>query len=73
MFRKCSWRISLLFFMMVLGDEYMKYQVQTPHGIFEVFQSLTYGEMLIAGILVVIAVILGFKVLYDVLDREGFI
>lgn len=51
----------------------MEYQVTTPHGIFSVIQSLTYGEMIIAGILTVIAFILVFKVLYDVADREGFI
>jgi hypothetical protein len=39
----------------------MKYQVPTPHGVFEVLQSLSYGDMIIAGILVVIA------------DREGYI
>lgn len=51
----------------------MSYQVTTPHGIFEIIQSLTYGEMIIAGILVIIATILTFKTLYDIADREGFI
>lgn len=51
----------------------MNYEVITPHGLFEIIQSLSYGEMLISGILVVIAVILGFKTLYDIADREGFI
>lgn len=51
----------------------MKYQVPTPHGFFEVIQSLSYGDMLIAGILVVIAAILVFKTLYDIAEREGFI
>ena len=51
----------------------MSYQILTPHGIFEVMQSLSYGEMIISGILVIIATILGFKTLYDVADREGFI
>lgn len=51
----------------------MKYDVTTPHGIFEIIQSLTYGEMIIAGILVIIAVIIGFKTLYEIADREGFI
>lgn len=50
-----------------------KYIVTTPHGLFEVLQRLSYGEMLIAGILVVIAVVIGFKALYDIADREGFI
>ena len=51
----------------------MSYQVITPHGLYEIIQSLSYGEMLISGILVVIAVILGFKTIYDIADREGFI
>lgn len=51
----------------------MNYEVITPHGIFEIIQSLSYGDMIIAGILVIIAVILGFKTLYDIADREGFI
>lgn len=55
------------------GMIYMKYQVPTPHGVFEVIQSLSYGDMIIAGILIVIAVIVGFKVLYDIADREGYI
>jgi len=60
--------------MLLIGDDlYMSYQILTPHGIFEVMQSLSYGEMIISGILVIIATILGFKTLYDVADREGFI
>lgn len=55
------------------GMIYMKYQVPTPHGVFEVIQSLSYGDMIIAGILIVIAVIVGFKTLYDIADREGYI
>lgn len=51
----------------------MKYTVPTPHGVFEVLQSLSYGDMIIAGILTVIAVIIGLKVLYDIADREGYI
>ncbi|NLI74762.1 MAG: hypothetical protein GX369_08380 [Euryarchaeota archaeon] len=51
----------------------MGYEVLTPHGVFEVIQSLSYGDMIISGILVVIAVIAGFKTLYDIADREGFI
>jgi len=51
----------------------MGYQVSTPHGFFEVIQSLSYGEMIIAGILVIIVTILGFKTLYDIADREGYI
>lgn len=51
----------------------MLYEIHTPHGIFQVIQSLTYGEMIIAGLLTVIAAILVFKVLYDIADREGFL
>lgn len=51
----------------------MSYQVLTPHGLFEVIQSLSYGEMVISGILVIIATILGFKTLYDIADREGYV
>lgn len=51
----------------------MSYQVLTPHGIFEIIQSMSYGEMIISGILVIIATILGFKTLYDIADREGYI
>ncbi|OLN29929.1 hypothetical protein [Desulfosporosinus metallidurans] len=51
----------------------MNYQIQTPHGFFEVIQSLSYGDMIIAGILTVIAVLVGIKVIYDVADREGYI
>lgn len=50
----------------------MNYQVNTPHGLFEVIQSLSYGEMIIAGILVIIATILGFKTIYDIAEREGY-
>lgn len=51
----------------------MSHEISTPHGIFEVIQSLTYGEMIISGILVIIAVVVSFKTLYDIADREGFI
>ncbi|ADI02572.1 MAG TPA: hypothetical protein GXX39_02345 [Syntrophothermus lipocalidus] len=51
----------------------MSYRVFTPEGFFEVLQQLTYGDMLIAGILVIILAVIVFKVLYDIADREGFI
>ncbi|SHK92339.1 hypothetical protein [Desulforamulus aeronauticus] len=51
----------------------MEYKVETLHGIFLVIQSMSYGEMLIAGILVVIATILGFKTIYEIADKEGYI
>lgn len=51
----------------------MLYRVFTPHGFFEVLQQLSYGDMIIAGILLIILVVLGFKVIYDIADREGYI
>jgi len=51
----------------------MNYQVQTSHGFFEVYQSLTYGDMILMGILVVIAVLVGIKIIYDIADREGYL
>lgn len=51
----------------------MGYKILTPHGFFEVLQQLSYGDMIIAGILVIILVVVGFKVVYDIADREGFI
>ena len=51
----------------------MIYRVFTPEGFFEVLQQLTYGDMIIAGILIIILAVVGFKVLYDIADREGFI
>ena len=51
----------------------MEYQINTGHGFFSVLQRLTYGEMLIAGLLTIILVVIVFKILYDVADREGFI
>lgn len=51
----------------------MEYLVNTANGAFKVLQQLSYGDMIIAGLLVIIAVILGCKVVYDIADREGFI
>ena len=51
----------------------MSYEILTPKGLFEVIQSLSYGDMLIASILTIILLVVGFKVLYDIADREGFI
>jgi hypothetical protein len=51
----------------------MLYRVFTPHGFFDVLQQLSYGDMIIAGILLIILVVLGFKVFYDIADREGYI
>jgi len=65
--------VLALCFKLTSGDDVMNYEINTPHGLFEVIQSLSYGDMIIAGVLVVIAVIVGFKTLYDIADREGFI
>lgn len=51
----------------------MEYLVQTPHGLFKVLQELTYGDMIIGGLLTLILAVVGFKVIYDIADREGFI
>lgn len=51
----------------------MDYIVKTSHGIFKVIQQLTYGDMIIAVILVGIFAVLAFKVIYDIADREGYI
>ncbi|MDH7578487.1 MAG: hypothetical protein QHH75_11905 [Bacillota bacterium] len=51
----------------------MEYLVSTPHGFFKVLQQLSYGEMIIAGILTIILVVIGCKVVYDIADREGYI
>ncbi|NLV16055.1 MAG: hypothetical protein GXY50_02425 [Syntrophomonadaceae bacterium] len=51
----------------------MIYRVFTPEGFFEVIQHLTYGDMIIASILIIILAVIVFKVIYDIADREGFI
>lgn len=51
----------------------MAYKVFTPDGFFEVLQQLSYGDMIIAGIMIIILVVIGSKVIYDIADREGLI
>lgn len=51
----------------------MSYRVFTPDGFFEVLQQLSYGDMIIAGVLVLILIAVLFKVVYDIADREGFL
>lgn len=58
--------------MLIRGEE-MIYRVFTPEGFFEVLQQLTYGDMIIAGILIIILAVVTFKAIYDIADREGFI
>jgi hypothetical protein len=49
------------------------YDVTTPHGIFRVLQSLTYGELLIAILLVVLITVVGVKFIWEVACREGWL
>ncbi len=51
----------------------MQYTVTTPHGIFAVIQSLSYGDLIVAILLSLILLVLGLKTAYDILDREGYI
>lgn len=51
----------------------MWYEVFTPHGVFRIIQQLTYGELLIAMLLVVLIVLVGIKLLLDVAYREGWL
>jgi len=64
--------LKILNYSKIEGD-CMSYEILTPKGLFEVIQSLSYGDMLIASILTLILLVVGFKVLYDIADREGFI
>lgn len=49
------------------------YDVTTPHGIFRVLQSLTYGELLIAILLVVLITVVGVKFIWEIACREGWL
>ena len=51
----------------------MEYIINTSHGIFKVLQQLTYGDMIISILLLAILAVVGFKVIYDIADKEGFI
>jgi len=48
------------------------YDVLTPHGIFKVLQSFTYGEMVISILLIILIVITGLKFLWEIAIREGW-
>ena len=50
----------------------LKYEVLTPHGVFEIIQSLSYGEMIIAILLMVLIIVTGMKFLWEVATREGW-
>lgn len=48
------------------------YEVLTPHGIFTVLQRLTYGEMLLSILVLVLIAITGLKLVWQVGTREGW-
>ncbi|AHD07789.1 hypothetical protein ERICII_04141 (plasmid) [Paenibacillus larvae subsp. larvae DSM 25430] len=50
-----------------LGDFFHSYIVDTVSGSFRVFQSFTYGEMLISLLLFTILLLLTFRWIFDVL------
>ena len=52
-----------------LKDFYKHYIVETPDGLIQVFQSLTYGEMLISFFLLVLIVLYILRWVFDVLFR----
>lgn len=41
--------------------------IETPEGIFQVFQSMTYGEMLISCLLLILILCFVFKWIWEVL------
>jgi len=48
------------------------YEIITPHGVFQVIQSLTYGEMIISTLIIIMIVITGLRFLWEVAVREGW-
>lgn len=50
-----------------LQEFFKHYLVETPDGFFQVFQSLTYGEMLISVLLFTLIVLYVMKWIYEVL------
>lgn len=50
----------------VLNDFFQHYIVETFNGTFQVFQSFTYGEMVISMLLAFIILIMLLKWLYEV-------
>jgi uncharacterized membrane protein len=51
----------------VLNDFFQHYIVETFNGTFQVFQSFTYGEMVISMLLAFIILIMLLKWLYEVI------
>jgi hypothetical protein len=54
-------------FFQALGDFYHSYIVETAHGSFQVFQSFTYGEMVISFLLTCILFAFLLKWFYEVI------
>jgi hypothetical protein len=51
-----------------LGDFYNNYIVETANGTFQVFQSFTYGEMVISFLLAIIIFIMILKWITEVIS-----
>jgi len=54
------------------GRDMPSYEIITPHGVFQVIQSLTYGEMIISTLIIILIVITGLRFLWEVAVREGW-
>ncbi|NAW45093.1 hypothetical protein FGF76_24210 [Salmonella sp. gx-f4] len=54
-------------FVSALKEFYSQYVVTTGHGAFQVFQSFTYGEMVISFLLLAILFFMIFRFIYEVL------
>jgi len=51
-----------------LHNFFKSYLIDTPDGFLQIFQSFTYGEMVISFLLLVIVLLLGFKWIWEVLQ-----
>lgn len=51
-----------------LKDFYQSYIVETANGTFQVFQSFTYGEMVISFLLAIIIFLMLLKWIYEVIS-----
>lgn len=52
-----------------LQDFYSHYILETPDGFIQIFQSMTYGEMIISFLLLVLIVLYALRWIFDVLFR----
>ena len=50
-----------------LKEFYKHYILETPDGLIQIFQSMTYGEMMISFLLLVLIVLYVMRWIYDVL------